>query len=53
MNDQTGTALLQGNAIKIASGPVVPPDGHTIDHPPYRATPFVISTGRLPRAWHA
>jgi polyhydroxyalkanoate synthase len=40
MNDQTGTALLHGNAIEIASGPVVPPSGRTIDHAPLPPAPF-------------
>ncbi|RFB76464.1 poly-beta-hydroxybutyrate polymerase N-terminal domain-containing protein [Methylovirgula sp. 4M-Z18] len=32
MNDQTGTARLPGNAINIASSPVVPPRARTIGH---------------------
>jgi Poly-beta-hydroxybutyrate polymerase N terminal len=40
MNDQTGATLLHGNAIKIASGPVVPPSGRTIDHAPLPRDPF-------------
>ena len=41
MNDQTSAALLHGNAIKIASGPVVPlPSDRTIDHASHPRNPF-------------
>jgi polyhydroxyalkanoate synthase len=39
MNDQTGTALLHGNAIKIGSD-VVPPSGRAIDHALLPRDPF-------------
>ena len=40
MNDQTATALLHGNAIEIATDPVVPPDDRAIDHAPRPQNPF-------------
>jgi polyhydroxyalkanoate synthase len=40
MNDQTGAALLHGNAIKIASGQVIPPSDLPIDHASRPRNPF-------------
>src|ERR1700722_16889036 len=40
MNDQTGTALLHGNEIKIDYNPVVPPSGRAIDHASLPRGPF-------------
>jgi polyhydroxyalkanoate synthase subunit PhaC len=40
MNDQTGTALLHGNEIKIDYDPVVPPSGRAIDHASLPRGPF-------------